>query len=329
MKTNWEPKTGRRVQVEPATTNRMTEASAQRAAANYRSLLFIPGNRESMLEKASRSNPDAFVPDLEDSVPPEEKDNARALVAPHLPRLAATGIPVVPRLNGVDSEHLPADITAIVSEHIHGVSIGKIDSVSQIRWIDAELARAEDARGLTNGVTRLVPWIETAAAVLECREICLASGRVEAIAFGAEDLTLDMGIERTPEESEVSVARALVCLAAAAARLPALDTPFFEFRDSEALKRNSISSKRQGFSGRFAIHPAQLETIVEVFSPSEEEIAEAQRILAAFDQAVSEGRGSTSLDGRVVDVPVAARARALLRRAGLASGSGAVRGSQV
>ena len=302
----------------------MSEAVASaRRGASYRSLLFVPGNRESMLEKALRSTPDAFVPDLEDSVPPEEKENARALVARHLPALAKTGIPIVPRLNGVDSEHLPDDIATIVSRHVHGVSIGKIETPSQIRGVDEQLARAEDAQGIAVGTTRLVPWIETAAAVLDCRAICNASERIEAIAFGAEDLTLDMGIERTPDESEVSVARALVCLAAAAARLPALDTPFFEFRDSAALERNSISSKKQGFAGRFAIHPAQLETIAAVFSPSEDEIAEAQRIVAAFERAVGEGRGSTSLDGRVVDVPVAARARALLRRAGLPSDSSA------
>jgi citrate lyase subunit beta/citryl-CoA lyase len=281
-----------------------------------RSLLFVPGNRESMLEKATGAKPDAFVLDLEDSVPPDEKLNARVSVERALPTFAQTGIPVIPRLNGVDSEWLEADIEATVSPHVYGVSIGKIRTPTDILHIDELLLRAERDANLDEGRIRLVPWIETAQAVLECFQICTASSRIVAIAFGAEDLTLDMGIQRSTDDSEVSVPRSLTCLAAAAAGLPALDTPFFAFRDPEALERNAEASKKVGFRGKFAIHPAQIDTINSVFSPSEDEITEARRIVEAFDSAAQMGRGSTSLDGMVVDVPVVARARALLQRAG-------------
>lgn len=277
-----------------------------------RSLLFVPGNRESMLQKAAGARPDIFVPDLEDSVPSEEKENARECVGRALPRLAATGRPVFPRLNGVDTVWLEHDALAIVGPDVQGVSVGKIRTPEDIRRIDELLARAEAARGVPAGRTRLIPWIETAAAVLDCLRISTASKRIVAIAFGAEDLTLDMGIARSSDDSEVSVARSLTCLAAAAAGVPALDTPFFSFRDDSALARNAEASKRIGFRGKFAIHPDQLATIERIFSPSGDDLAEARRVIAAFEEAAKQGRGSTSLDGRVVDIPVVERARALL-----------------
>ncbi|MEZ4333697.1 MAG: CoA ester lyase [Myxococcota bacterium] len=287
-----------------------------------RSLLFVPGNRESMLTKAAGTRPDVFVPDLEDSVTVDEKERARDTVRGALAGLARTGRPVVPRLNGVDSEWLEADVLALVGPEIRGVSVGKIRSPDDVRRIDALLARAERARGIEAGRTRLIPWIETAAAVLDARAIATASARVVALAFGAEDLTLDMGIPRSRDDAEVSVARGLTCLAAAAAGVAALDTPFFSFRDAEALARNALAAKRTGFRGKFAIHPDQIETLGRVFSASPEELEEARRVVAAFDAAARIGRGSTALDGRVVDVPVVARARALLASAPAGGGPG-------
>lgn len=285
------------------------------ALASLRSLLFVPGNREAMLQKAAKARPDVFVPDLEDSVPSDEKENAREGVARSLDLLAATGRPVVPRLNGIDTVWLEDDAMALVGPAVAGVSVGKIRTPDDIRRIDDLLARAEARRGVPVGATRLIPWIETAPAVLDCLRISTASPRIVAIAFGAEDLTLDMGIQRSSDDSEVSVARSLTCLAAAAARVPALDTPFFAFRDDAALAHNAEASKRLGFRGKFAIHPDQLATIERVFSPSKEELAEARRVIEAFEAAAKQGRGSTSLDGRVVDVPVVERARALLHAA--------------
>ena len=280
-----------------------------------RSLLFVPGNRESMIRKAAGARPDVFVPDLEDSVPVPEKTNARETVQRLVGMIAETGRPVFPRLNGIDTTWLEEDARALVGPDVAGVSVGKIRTPDDIRRVDALLAEAERARGIPVGRTRLIPWIETAAAVLDALRIATASPRVVALAFGAEDLTLDMGIRRSSDDSEVSVARSLTCLAAAAAGVPALDTPFFSFRDDAALERNAEASKRIGFRGKFAIHPDQLATIQRVFSPSPEELEEARRVIAAFEEAARLGRGSTSLEGRVVDVPVVERARALVASA--------------
>ena len=160
-------------------------------------------------------------------------------------------------------------------------------------------------------------WIETAMAIVNAYQICTASPRIAAVAFGAEDFTNDMGIERSDDELQTTYAKSAVCIAARAADVPALDTPYFSFRDPEGLRKDVVISRLYGFRGKFAIHPAQIDIINEVFSPSAEEIEHARRVVAASDRAEREGRGSTSLDGKVIDVPVVKRARNLLDIAGL------------
>lgn len=277
-----------------------------------RSLLFVPGNRADMLAKAAPLRPDALVPDMEDSVPEDEKANARQLTASFVPQLAQGGVPVIPRVNALETGLLEADLAAVVGPHIYGVSVGKIYTPQDVETIAAILARLEQQAGVPVGHTKLVLWMETAMAIVHAYAICTASPRIVGVGFGGEDFTNDMGIERTTDDSEVAVPRSLVCIAARAAHVLALDTPYFLFRDSEGLRQNALASKKIGFKGKFAIHPAQVELINATFSPSAAEIAQAQRIVAAFEDAERAGKGSTSLDGKVVDVPVVKRARALL-----------------
>ena len=148
-----------------------------------------------------------------------------------------------------------------------------------------------------------------------CFDICTACERIAAVAFGGEDYAWDLGIDRLDDESNVGYARSTICNAARAAGVLALDTPFFRFRDDAALAESCAASKRIGFKGRFAIHPAQIETIRACYAPSDAEVAEARRVIDAWEAAERAGRGSTSLDGRVIDVPVVRRARALLAQA--------------
>jgi citrate lyase subunit beta/citryl-CoA lyase len=277
-----------------------------------RSLLFVPGNRSDMLQKAAPLTPDAFVPDLEDSVPVEEKTRAREVTAAFLPQLAQSGVPVIPRVNALDTGLLADDLAAVVGPHSYGVSVGKIATPQDVETISGLLARLEQQAGIPVGQTQLVLWLETAMAIVHAYAICTASPRIVGVAFGAEDFTHDMGIERTVDDSEVAVPRSLVCVAARAANVLALDTPYFLFRDPEGLQHNALASKKIGFKGKFAIHPAQLDIINATFSPSPAEIDYARRVVAAFEAAERAGQGATSLDGKVVDVPVVKRARALL-----------------
>lgn len=265
-----------------------------------------------MLDKALGFAPDAFVPDLEDSVPDAEKENARRITAAHLAKLGAAGTAVIPRVNALGTSWLEEDLAALVGPSIYGISVGKIRTVDDIASISEILAGLERKAGLEVGKVRLIPWIETALAVVHCYPICRASPRIVAVAFGAEDFTDDMGIGRTEDESEVAFARNSVCIAARAAGVDALDTPFFRFKDSRGLQANVQAAKQLGFKGKFAIHPAQVDVINTLFLPTEVEIEHAQRVVAAFEEAERAGRGSTSLDGKVIDVPVVKRARSML-----------------
>ena len=280
-----------------------------------RSLLFVPGNTPRMLDRALGLRPDAFIPDMEDSVPWDEKANARAVTASYLPRAAETGVPVIPRVNSLDTGLLEADLEAVIGPHILGVSIGKVDNPQIAGEIEGLLGKLESEAGLSPGAIKLVPWIESAEAIVNAYAICSASERIVAVAFGAEDFTNDMEIERRDDDAELVYARSVIAVAARAAGVLALDTPYFAFRDPDGLRTNSLESRGAGFRGRFAIHPAQIDVINEVFSPSGEQIEHALRVIEAFEEAVAMGRGSTSLDGKVVDVPVVKRAQALLDQA--------------
>ncbi len=280
-----------------------------------RSLLFVPGNAPRMLERARGLRPDAFVPDMEDSVPWDEKENARGVVAAYIPQLAASGAPVIPRLNSLDTGLLEDDLAAVAGERVYGVSVGKMDNPQIVGEVVRLIGEAEARHGVEAGAIRLVPWIESAEAIMNAYEICRASSRIAAVALGAEDFTNDMEIERRDDDAELVYPRSVIAVAARAAGVLALDTPFFAFRDPDGLRANSLTSRGMGFRGRFAIHPSQLEIINEVYSPSEEEISHALRVIEAFEEAAGMGRGSTSLDGKVVDVPVVKRAQALIERA--------------
>ena len=281
-----------------------------------RTPLFVPGNNPRMLTKALGLAPDAFVPDMEDAVPWAEKERGRTTVASFLPQLIETGIPVVPRVNATGSGLIEQDLEAAVVQGVFGITVGKTASADEVAAIGETIGKLEAERGMDPGSVVLIPWIESAMAVVNAYEICSAP-RVAAVAFGAEDLANDMMIERTESGDEVAYARSTVCTAARAAGVTAIDTPYVRFRDEEGLRRDCASARRFGFKGKFAIHPAQIDAINEGFSPLPSEVAWATRIVDAFDEAERAGTGAVSVDGSMVDAPVVKRARGILDLAGL------------
>ena len=277
-----------------------------------RSLLFVPGNKQNMLEKSLEFAPDVVLPDMEDSVPDAEKAAARDTVRKFLPRLLAGPSHVMPRVNSLETPWTEEDLAAVVTPGLYGISIGKVRSAADISTVSNMMAKLETRAGMPVGELRLIPWLETTQAIVHCFEICSASSRIVGVAFGGEDFTNDLGVERLDDENQLLFARSAFCIAARAANVLAFETPFFKFRDDEALRADSLAAKRLGFKGRFAIHPAQLATIEQCFRPSAAEIEQARRVVAAYEAAEREGRGSTSLDGLVIDVPVVKRARGVL-----------------
>lgn len=278
----------------------------------FRSLLFVPGNREEMLTKAAGLPADVLVPDLEDSVPDGEKEHAREIVREVVKTLAQAGRTVIPRINALDTGLARDDLAAVVGPNVYGITVGKVQSAWEIEQVSAILDDLERKAGIEVGHTRLIPWLESAMAIVNAYQIARSSPRIVAVAIGAEDFTNDMAVQRTDDGDEVRYARSVVAVAARAAGVLAIDTPYVNFRDVEGLEREVRSALPLGFKAKFAIHPGQLETINTLFSPSEEELEYARRVVAAFGEAEADGRGSTSLDGKMIDVPVVKRARNLL-----------------
>ncbi len=292
--------------------------------------LFIPGNREDMLSKAGRYAPTAYMPDMEDSVPMANKDQARGVTADALPALSELGKPIMPRVNSLSTGLTEEDLSAVVSPNIVGVSIGKVKSPADIAEVDSMIAKLERASGIRAGTIGILPWLETASAIVHSYQICSASDRVRWVAFGAEDYSADMGINREVDvdatmagsvaeygEASLLYARSAVAVAARAADVEALDTPYVKFRDPDGLRSEAGLARRLGYVGKFAIHPAQIDAIEEVFSPTSDEVERANRVLDAARDAEREGRGSVSLDGEMIDAPVVARARNVLANVGI------------
>jgi len=274
-----------------------------------RSLLFVPGNSPEKIWKASRFGADCLILDLEDSVPETEKSVARAHVKSALESLAADEPFVLVRVNSLTSPHWLADCRSIAKPALRAIVLPKCDSPTLIVEADRVLRAEEESQGLATGSILLVLLIESARALLEAAAMVQASPRVVAVAFGAEDYCLDMGIVRTRDGNELNYARGVLAVVAHAHGCMAIDAIFADFKDKEGLANDALVAKSLGFSGKLAIHPSQIKTIHLAFSPREAEIKFAKRLLESI--------GSTdahviSLDGKMIDRPIIERARRLL-----------------
>tara|TARA_B100001142_G_scaffold322234_1_gene370145 strand:- start:469 stop:1341 length:873 start_codon:yes stop_codon:yes gene_type:complete len=281
----------------------------------FRSLLFVPGNRSDMLEKASTADTDILVPDMEDSVPDNEKSNARSLISEKLETLSGKNQSIVPRVNALDTGLTFDDIHAVVNSKTYGISVGKIESSWDIKEVSKILSQIESEKSVELGSTKIIAWIESASAIVNVSSIASASDRMLGIAFGGEDFTNDMGIQRSETGIEILYPRSVVAVAAKAAGITAIDTPYVNFRDNDGLEQEIKSVLPLGFKAKFAIHPGQLQSINNLFSPSEEAIEYAKKVIEVFEEAERNGSGATSLDGKMIDVPVVKRARNLLELA--------------
>lgn len=284
-----------------------------------RSLLFVPGNRGDMLEKAGAVPADVLVPDLHNSVPGAEKERARQVIAASLPKLANGRQKLVPRLNPLHTGLTADDLAAVASPSLFGVTIGMVSTVAELRQLDAMLEHAEAKAGLAGGSLKLVLWIETALSLVNAYELCKASPRLVGVASAIEGFTVDMGVERSfvweDEQVQEYYLLSRTAVAARAAGVQALDAACLIVGDGERLAKEAHRAKLLGYTGKFAIHPRQVEPINQLFTPSPQEVTYARRVLEAAAEGESQGRGATTLDGKLVDAPVIARARALLARA--------------
>lgn len=277
-----------------------------------RTLLSVPGNRQNMIEKAGNLPTDVLVLDLEDSVPAAEKANARAMVRDAITGPVLKGQRVFARINSIGSGLMEEDLEAVITPGIDGINIPKPNSADDIKKVEAIVERLEKKRGIEKGHIKLTPWVETAKGLINAFEIASASPRIVGIIFGAEDFTLDTGMQRTEGGEELLFPRTMVVVAAKAADVIAIDTPYNNFRDDEGLIREATLARKLGFEGKYIIHPNQIEPVNQAFRPTFEEVEQARRTVEAFEAAEAQGFASTSVDGKMIDVPQANRARKLL-----------------
>jgi len=276
-----------------------------------RSRLYAPGNNPRLLAGIDVHGADCVLLDLEDAVPPSEKDAARILVK-HF--LAAVAFPeeVWVRVNPLDGGGRD-DLAEVLQGRPHGVCLPKAESADDVRELVAELKRIEQQLGMGSQQTWIMPIIEAARGLLQCEKIAAADERVVIVAFGAEDYTRDVGARRTPEA--LLYARSRIVAAARAAGVQASDTVYADLADRAGLCAESCQARDLGFDGKGAIHPQQISEIHRAFSPTEEEIERARAIVAAAREAEEKGVGVVVVDGRMVDRPVLERAKRLLKSA--------------
>ncbi|MCC7107345.1 MAG: CoA ester lyase [Chloroflexi bacterium] len=277
-----------------------------------RSMLFVPGNRQRFLDKLDTVRPDAVILDLEDSVPPAEKQAARETVGELLRSDRFSHQQLYVRVNACSTGLTAVDIQAVVARRLVGVLLPKVETANELREMNMLLSEAESRHELPIGRTRVIPIIETTRGVLHAEALASVGRRVEAVAFGYEDFTLDLGVPRTNGGTETLYPRAHLAIAARAAGVLAIDGPTSDFGDAQALRDEATTSRSLGFTGKQCIHPSQIGTLNQVFTPTDAEVAHARGVIAAYERVAAQGHGSTSLEGRMLDAPVVARARRLI-----------------
>lgn len=278
-----------------------------------RSLLFAPGNHARRVEKALSLDADAVILDLEDAVAIAEKTATRAVVAAALEQ-PRQGLLYV-RVNAVDTDFCHGDLVAVVQRGLDGIILPKVESAAALATIDWLLAQLERDRGLPSGAIDLIPIIETARGVQQIDAILAAGTRVRRVAFGAGDFTLDVGMVWSRGEAELAHARAVIVTASRASGIDApLDTVWVDLSDREGLEASARTALAYGFQGKMCIHPDQIAVVNRVFTPSDAEVAFAERVAAAFAAAEAAGSAAIQLDGKFIDYPIVNRAQRVLQR---------------
>jgi citrate lyase beta subunit len=271
-----------------------------------RCLLFMPGDDLKKIQKGISLGVDSIVMDLEDGVALNRKAEARATIAHALRDLNFGRSERVVRLNPIGSGLEQADLDAVLSHRPDSVMLPKVEYAEHIHWL---------AEAIADPAIRLLAIIETARGVVNLREIAAVSDRLDALIFGAEDLAGDIGATRTQAGWEVYYARSAVVTHAAAFGLQAIDTLCIDFNDEAALIEDAQIGAHMGFSGKLAIHPKQVGVIQAIFTPSDEQIAHAQRLIQAHDEQQAQGVGAFAFEGKMIDMPTIRAAQQVLAKA--------------
>jgi citrate lyase beta subunit len=286
-----------------------------------RTLLFTPGGNEKILSKGLGLEVDGLILDLEDSVAPDKKDSARKAVAEALKTADFGRKEKVVRINALSSGYGAEDLETVLPAGPDTILVPKVDRAEDIQEYDRRMAEIETREGFPVRGIGLIALIESAWGIVNIESIALATPRMTGLLFGAADFTRDTHGLITADRQELMFPLMRILLAARIAGIDALDTPFFDIKDPAGLERHSLQAKAMGYDGKALIHPGQVEIVNRVFTPSEQELLQARRIIETFEKAKEEGKGAAQLDGKLVEnvhVAMAERLLKIARQAGLA-----------
>jgi citrate lyase subunit beta/citryl-CoA lyase len=275
-------------------------------------MLYVPGDRATMLAKSAGRGADGLILNLEDAVAPANREVARQTVARGLQTLDFRAAELIVRINALDSDDGYRDLLAVIPCVPHAILLPKVRSAEEVRFAAWTIERLAGIHGLPPGGTRIMCMIESAAGVLAAAEIAAAHPRVAALIFGANDLAADLYCAPDPAGLPLRHAANRMLLAARAAGVDAIDTPHMQLGDLDGLARSSQTARDLGFDGKSAIHPEQVGPINAAFSPAAEQVAWARRVLALLPDGDANRLGAVLLDGQLIEAPHLARARRIL-----------------
>jgi citrate lyase subunit beta/citryl-CoA lyase len=285
-----------------------------------RSMLYVPSNSWRMIHNATTEGADAIILDLEDGCPMAEKETGRVFARDSISMLKQHGLDVFVRVNSMETGLTAMDIEYGVVPGLDGIMLAKTDSREDVRALDAMLEEQEKKKGILPGSVQVMALLETPKGILNIQEIIAASQRVVAVGFGAGDFSREMGAgmgvtKLSPDEYFPMVlhARSSIAMAARAAGIQAIDTPYFGLViDLEGLTRESEKVKLLGFSGKQLTHPRHVDVANQVFSPAGADVAYAKKVVEAYEEARAKGLGATTLGGKMIDYGSFKRAESLL-----------------
>ena len=280
-----------------------------------RSMLFVPGSNAAMISNTFIYKPDSIMFDLEDAVALKEKDSARILVAHALQHPLYQEIETVVRVNPLDSEFGLNDLNAVVRAGVDVVRMPKTETAQDVVDMDLAITEIEKACGREVGSTKMLAAIESPLGITQANQIATASKRLIGIALGAEDYVRNLKTERSPEGIELLFARCSSLQAARAAGIQAFDTVYSNANNEEGFLKEAALIKQLGFDGKSLVNPRQIELLHNLFAPTQKDVDQAEKIIAAAEEAERNGLGVVSLNGKMIDAPIIDRARLVLERA--------------
>lgn len=283
-----------------------------------RALLYMPGDDLRKIRKATTLDVDCVCMDMEDGVALNRKAEARQTIAEALQALDFGRSERLARINAIGSGFEAADLAAVLPARPDGIVIPKMESAEQIRWVSQNIAGHEARNGWPAGGICLLVVVETARGIVSLAQIAAADPRLQAIIFGAEDFAGDIGATRTAQAWEVFYARSAVVTHAAAFGLQAIDMVYIDFNDLDGLRREALEGARMAFAGKQVIHPNQVAPVQQAFTPNDEAIAYARRVIQAYEENQQAGKGAFALDGKMIDAPILKAAERVIALAGAA-----------